>query len=128
MLEGKNILMVDDQEHNLELYSYIFKLKNSNIVLASGGQEALDILAQQKIDLIILDIMMPGMNGYKVLEKIKTDDKTKDIPVIVASAFNEKSHKEKALEKGAELYLGKPIDIDLLVEKSEEVLKKQSEK
>ena len=88
--------------------------------------DSLDILQEQNIDLIILDIMMPEMNGYKVLERIKTDEKTKHIPVIVASAFNEDSHKEKALEKGAELYLGKPIDIDLLIEKSEEVLNKIS--
>jgi len=104
------ILIVDDEPVNVELLEGYLS-KDYDILKAYNGNEALLIVGSTPPDLIILDIMMPGMNGYEVCRRIKGDDKTISIPIVIVTALNEREAKIKAIEAGADDFLNKPIDI-----------------
>ncbi len=109
------ILVVDDNEDNR--YTLIHRLKRegyTNLEIAEDGQEALDLLADRRVDLVLLDIMMPIMNGYEVLERIKTDMALRDIPVIMISAVDEMDSIVRCINAGAEDHLPKPFNASLL--------------
>lgn len=103
------ILIVDDERDNRELLEIILTREGFLTLAAASGEEALAIVAQQPPDLILLDIMMPGMTGYQVVTKIKGNLVTKDIPVIVVTALGDANAKI-ALSAGAEDFLTKPVD------------------
>ena len=108
---GKNkILIVDDQPNNLKVISSILSKKYKLFVANSGGK-ALKILEVEMPDLILLDIMMPGMNGYDVCKKLKDNDETKDIPVIFLTAKAETEDIVRGFELGAVDYITKPFEI-----------------
>lgn len=109
-LEKNVILIVDDESFNLDLLEIALEeLENIETVRASNGNEALEKVQQSGIDLIILDISMPELDGLEVLKILKSDLSTKFIPVIVATAKSEERY--KALELGSEDFLSKPIDV-----------------
>lgn len=113
--DGPAILVVDDNEDNR--YTLILRLRREGwetIVQAQTGQQALELLVERRFDLILLDIMMPGMNGYEVLEQIKSDMALRDIPVIMISAVDEIDSVVRCIELGAEDYLQKPFNAVLL--------------
>jgi len=132
------ILCVDDNENNLFTLKSLFE-DNSDIstVLALGAQEALKILLKQKVDLVLLDIQMPDINGFELAKMIKSNKKTKDIPIIFLTAFfKSEEFIREGYELGAIDYLTKPIDDHQLLNKVSLYLKifqeknklKQSEK
>jgi signal transduction histidine kinase len=106
------ILAVDDEPANLHLLQRVVKGRYRIMTVASG-QEALDMLAQAPFDLILLDIMMPGMTGLQALERIRANPKTSDIPVILISALSDADDITNGLEMGANDYIAKPIDLDV---------------
>jgi adenylate cyclase len=109
------ILVVDDNEDNR--YTLARRLRREGyeqVALACNGREALDLIAQRPFDLILLDIMMPEMNGYEVLERLKADERLRHIPVIVISALSELDSVIRCIELGAEDYLSKPFNSVLL--------------
>lgn len=101
---------------------YTFKKNNFEVFIARDGQEALDILQTEIPDIIILDVMMPNVDGYATLEEIKKDSKLKDCKVIFLSAKNKESDIQKGLDLGASAYLTKPFSIKKLTEKVNELL------
>jgi two-component system, cell cycle response regulator len=103
------ILLVDDEAVSRKLFRTALKDGRYAFIDAQGGQEALSILRSKKIDLIVLDIMMPGMSGFEVLDRINENPAFKNIPVIVASSLNDFSSVEKALAAGAQDYVYKPF-------------------
>jgi len=104
------ILIVDDELFNLDLLEISLEgLTNSEIIRATNGFKVLKVTEEEKIDLIILDISMPELNGMQILTKLKADKKTSDIPIIVVTSKTEDRY--KALEYGAEEFLSKPIDV-----------------
>ncbi len=107
-----NILIVDDVEANLiSLEALLEGIDDFNIIKASGGEEALDIVLSQKINLIILDIQMPIMDGFEVAKLLKSNKLTKEIPVIfLTAAFKSDEFIQKGFSLGAVDYLTKPID------------------
>lgn len=109
------ILIVDDIPENLQLLSSLLAKQEYDISLAENGAEAMEIIPELMPDLILLDIMMPEMNGFTVCEKLKQDDKLKDIPIIFVSAKTELIDKIKGFEIGGADYITKPYQ-------SEEVL------
>ena len=111
------ILLVDDSEVSNFLMQSILEEKGYTILSVSNGKEALDLLKKQHPDLIILDIMMPEMNGFGVLESVKKFEETAKIPVIILTARNNLKDQEKAISMGAADYVIKPIDIDDVVER-----------
>jgi two-component system cell cycle sensor histidine kinase/response regulator CckA len=104
------ILIVDDELHNRRLLEVMLGQEGFQLVTASSGEEALAMVAQQRPDLILLDVMMPGMDGYHVTSKIKGDPATKNIPIIIITALDDHEARMLGLSAGAEDFLTKPVD------------------
>ncbi len=108
------ILVVDDDARNRDLLVRRLEHEGYTVQTAARGEAALARLATESVDLILLDIMMPGMSGYEVLEAIKRESQWRDIPVIMISALDELQSVVRCIEHGAEDYLPKPFDPVLL--------------
>jgi adenylate cyclase len=111
--KGK-ILVVDDNEMNRDLLQRHLVKLGHEALLAEGGEEGLQRLTDESFDLVLLDVMMPGLNGHQVLQHLKSDPTLRDVPVIMISAFDELSSVVRCIENGAEDYLPKPFDPVLL--------------
>jgi DNA-binding response OmpR family regulator len=109
MNEDINILVVDDNQENLKVISSFLKEKQYRIALATDGESAIKILENNKIDLILLDIMMPGMDGFEVCQILKEKQETKDIPVIFLTARTETDDIVKGFQIGGVDYITKPF-------------------
>lgn len=109
------ILLVDDSSVNNLLMQSILEDRGYSILAVTNGKDALKVLQQKQPDLIILDIMMPELDGFGVLESVKNFESTASIPVIMLTARNNQKDQEKALMLGAADYLIKPIDIEDVV-------------
>lgn len=105
---GKNILVVDDSKLNLRVAQNVLKTFNVNVMTSTSGQECLDLCKTNKYDIILMDIMMPLMNGIETLKRIRIDDKK--VPVIALTADAVEGMEEKYLSEGFNDYLSKPID------------------
>jgi signal transduction histidine kinase len=112
--EQGHILVVDDNRMNRIKLSRSLELKGHAVDLAEDGQRALDMLKEEAYDVVLLDIIMPEMDGYQVLEIVKADPELRDIPVIVISALDEVDSAVRCIEMGAEDYLPKPFNPVLL--------------
>lgn len=108
-MTANTILIADDQKNNRQILKAILSRTDYRMVEAVDGREALDILAAEKIDLVILDLMMPNIDGFEVLERMKLDQSMKQIPVIVLSALEDADSIAKALSMGAHDVLSKNI-------------------
>jgi sigma-B regulation protein RsbU (phosphoserine phosphatase) len=109
------LLVVDDNDDNR--FTLTRRLKREgyeNVAVAGNGEQALELLAHRSIDLLLLDVMMPGLNGYQVLERMRADDRLRHIPVIMISALDEIDSVIRCIELGAEDYLSKPFNPTLL--------------
>jgi signal transduction histidine kinase len=109
-----HILVVDDNRMNRLKLSRGLEQQGHTVALAENGQQALKMLQKDPFDVVLLDIIMPEMDGYQVLEQIKNDGALRDIPVIVISALDEMDSVVRCIEMGAEDYLPKPFDPVLL--------------
>ncbi len=119
----KKILIVDDEPNIVMSLEYTFKKNNFEVFIARDGQEALDILKNSLPDIIILDIMMPNVDGYDALQKIRNNEFLNDCKVIFLTAKNKESDIEKGLSLGANLYVTKPFSVKKLVEQVNELVK-----
>ena len=105
-----SLLVVDDNEMNRDLLTRRLERQGYQVTVAVDGLQALEILDQADFDLILLDIMLPIMNGYQVLEHLKADESLSQVPVIIATSLDEADGKAKCLALGAEDYLTKPFN------------------
>jgi signal transduction histidine kinase len=112
--ERGHILAVDDNRMNRVKLSLSLEQQGHRVSLAEDGQQALDMLKSQPFDVVLLDIIMPGLDGFQVLERIKGDPELRDLPVIVISALDELDSAVRCIEIGAEDYLPKPFEPVLL--------------
>lgn len=119
----KKILFVDDEPQLVEMVKIRLEANNYEVILASDGEQALEKARGEKPDLIILDIMLPKMDGYKVCRMLKFDDKYSNIPVIMLTARSQKSEKSMGEEVGADAYIIKPFEPQMLLGKIKELLK-----
>lgn len=110
MKRAYRILAVDDEDFNLELIEALLAPKGYEVTAAGNGKEALAIVAGKNIDLILLDINMPVMNGYEVCRMIKQDPRTRHIPVIMLTSLISRESRIAGMEAGAEEFLQKPTD------------------
>lgn len=108
------ILVVDDNESNRNMLSRRLARQGHTVLLAENGRRALEMLREQDFDLVLLDVMMPEMDGYQVLEHLHADDKLRGLPVIMISALDQIDTAVKSIELGAEDYLPKPFNPTLL--------------
>jgi CheY-like chemotaxis protein len=124
MKDDKNpvILVIDDSNTNVVLLEAVLNGMGYTIESAMSVKEANQIIAKQLPDLILLDLLMPKVNGYDFLEQIKADDLTKDIPVLIISAVTEPDNIKKTLKMGAVDFIKKPVDIQQLIEKVKNIL------
>ncbi|HBG75007.1 MAG: hypothetical protein A2X25_07100 [Chloroflexi bacterium GWB2_49_20] len=113
-MTNPKILIVDDEPLNLDYLEQEFEDLNYATITASNGKEALDKVHSESPDLVLLDIMMPVMDGFEVLSRLKADPATRDIPVIVISAMNDLQSVVNGIKLGADDYLPKPFEPTLL--------------
>jgi len=106
-MENKTILVVDDTIANLDIL--VGLLSEYDVIDTASGREALDIVEEEKVDLILLDIMMPDINGYEVCKKLKSNASTKDIPVVFITAKTDEKSIERAYSVGGSDYVTKPF-------------------
>jgi len=109
-MAGNTILVVDDIPENIKIITHMLKKIGYTIIIAQNGYEALEKLQATLIDLVLLDISMPGMDGYEVCERIKQDPRTADIPVIFVTARDNPEDIVKGFAKGAVDYLTRPVN------------------
>jgi len=105
----KKILIVDDDPTSLKILESMLPADRYSVIQANNGEEALDSAFDQPPDLILLDIMMPGIDGFEVTRKIKKDKRTKDVPIIIITSLDKSESNVKGLEAGAEELLSKPV-------------------
>jgi signal transduction histidine kinase len=104
------ILIVDDEPHNRDLLEIMLLPEGYSLVFAASGREALATVAHEPPDLVLLDVMMPDMDGYQVVAKMKADSATNSIPIIMVTALDDRSARMRGLSAGAEDFLAKPVD------------------
>ena len=104
------ILIADDNEQNRELLEAYLSDEGHEILMAADGQQTLNVAQSEQPDLILLDIMMPKMSGYEVCQKLKEDEATRRVPVLMVTALKELGDIEKAVLAGADDFLTKPVN------------------
>jgi DNA-binding response OmpR family regulator len=114
MKSKKKVLLVDDERAILKIISIKLRISGYDVITASNGQEALDLVKKDSLDLMLLDIIMPGIDGFEVLEKLRAFS---ELPVIVFSARPENA--QKALSLGANDFIDKPFNVDDMVKRME---------
>ena len=122
------ILIIDDAKHVWKLLEFLFKKGQHDPIWAEDGLKAMEIMEQDKPDLIISDVMLPYMNGLQILQKVKSDDELKSIPFIILSSKVQKNDVQKGLALGADDYICKPFSTDALLSKVNEILKLNDQK
>ena len=110
MSPAAKILVVDDTPANVKLLSDLLTVKGYQVVTAASGEEALARVAADRPDLVLCDVVMPGMSGYDVCQRIRADAKTGILPVVMVTALDPSGERIKGLEAGADDFLTKPIN------------------
>lgn len=121
-MNNNKILLVEDEPDIIRLVKFTLEQKNFEVVATSNGLAAIEIASTEKPDLILLDVMMPVINGYETCGRLKKNEKTKDIPVIILSAKAQKKEVDRALKAGAADFIAKPFSPRELREKIEKIL------
>jgi len=119
----KRILIVDDEPVNIKVLEAKLPAKEYEVIRAFSGKEALEKVADTAPEVILLDIMMPEMDGYEVTKTLKTDPKTSHIPIIIVTALTETKDKLKALDAGAEEFISKPVNTTELIARIKSMLR-----
>ena len=127
-MSKKTILTIDDEIHILELLRYNLESAGYNVIQAESGEEGLDIIENRNIDAVLLDLMLPVIDGLEVLRRIRTNPETKKIPVIMLTAKSEEFDKVLGLEMGADDYIAKPFSIRELQARLKAVLRRVDDK
>ena len=117
------VLVVDDEQRNLKLMATLLENDGCDCVTASNGFEALEKASSEAPDLILLDVMMPGMDGYETCRRLKEDPATRDIPIVMVTALTERESRLQGLRAGAIDFLSKPIDPTELMVRTKNLLK-----
>ncbi len=122
----KNILIVDDEQDIVESLKFVLETAGFNCYTAFDGEEGLRLAKEIIPDLIILDVMMPKINGYKISRLLKYDSKYKNIPILMITARSQEEDKLIGEETGADEYITKPFDLDDVLKQVENYLGKQN--
>ncbi|PIW32766.1 MAG: response regulator [Nitrosopumilales archaeon CG15_BIG_FIL_POST_REV_8_21_14_020_37_12] len=118
------VLIIDDNEQITKMISTFLRLNNHKCIIANDGEYGLEILQKEQFNVILLDLAMPELDGYEILEKIRSSDKISKIIILTASNIT-KENQQKFKEIGIKTILQKPVDIDVLLEKITTISKYQ---
>ena len=110
-----NVLVVEDSPAQQKMITDLLLSSDMNVTVAADGVEALEQMQGQRPDLVVLDIVMPRMNGYEVCRRIKADPKTQDVPVVMCSSKGEEFDRYWGMKQGADAYIAKPFQPTELV-------------
>lgn len=124
MAKKGRILVAEDERKILHLLQLYLEKNNYDVITAQNGKEALEKIKRYSPDLLVLDIIMPGMNGHEVCKKIRKDRKYKDIPIIYLSSLTEKQSVISSLEIGGDDYMTKPFDPNELIARINAILRR----
>jgi CheY-like chemotaxis protein len=109
---GARVLVVEDNDMNMQLVEYLLEEGGYQIVKAASGEDALSIArGGEPVDLILMDIHLPGIDGLSVVREMKTDERTKAIPILALTAHAMRGDRDRFLEAGCDGYISKPIDV-----------------
>jgi len=118
----KKILIVEDEESLLKLATILISAQGHDVIAVSSGPEALAVLAEQDVDLVLLDVMLPDLDGFEVCRQIKASPKTKSLPVVMLTAKKNQSDLDMGDEVGADWYITKPFKSANVIETVERFL------
>ena len=121
--EPQTILLVEDDEFLANMYKTKLELEKYNVIMVSNGENALRVVNEKKIDLILLDINLPNMDGYQIMALLQADEATKQTPVIALSANAMKNDIQRRNTAGFKKYLSKPINVKELISSINTILK-----
>ncbi len=122
MKENKQILLVEDDLYSAETLKFALEAKGNNVAMATNGKDALVMVNNEQPQLIILDVMMPKMDGYHFCRLLKFDARFKEIPIIIVSSKIQDADIEMGLACGANEYIAKPYDLNMLINTVEKYL------
>lgn len=122
------VLIIDDEEHIVDLIKYNLEANGFQTIVAFNGVDGLKLSKSEKPDLILLDLMLPGIDGLEVLKRIRSDEKLKNTPVIMLTAKSEEIDKILGLELGADDYITKPFSVRELTARVKAVLRRMTSK
>ncbi|GAA0724272.1 response regulator transcription factor [Clostridium malenominatum] len=120
----KKILLIDDEEYIVELIKYNMEQNGFDVIYGYNGEEGIKLAEAEKPNIIILDVMMPGIDGYEVCKRIRNNKITKDIPIIMLTVKREEADKVIGLELGADDFVTKPFGVRELVARIKAVLRR----
>jgi adenylate cyclase len=120
------ILVVDDTPHNVKLLADLLAVKGYEVLTAASGSEALEQVVRQRPDLVLLDVVMPGMTGYEVCRKLRDDPKTATLPVVMVTALDPGTERVKGIEAGADDFVTKPLNQPELLARVKSLLRIKS--
>jgi DNA-binding response OmpR family regulator len=123
-MSPKKILVVDDEVDLVETVRFPLELEGFDVLVSYNGEDALNQARKEKPDLIILDLMLPKLDGYKVCRLLKFDERYKHIPILMLTAKTQEKDKTLGMETGADEYITKPFEMDYLMEKVKAYLNK----
>jgi two-component system, OmpR family, alkaline phosphatase synthesis response regulator PhoP len=127
-VDRKRILVVDDEIYIVHILEFTLTMEGYEVLTAADGEEALCKIEEGRPDLVVVDIMMPKLDGYEVCRRIRQDEEFRDLPVIFLSAKGRPIDRQMGLEVGADDYIVKPFSPRRLVEKIRELLDRQEMK
>jgi len=119
---SKKVLIVDDEPNIVLSVEFLMQREGHEVVTAGDGQEAMDVLAAARPDLMILDVMMPRKNGFEVCAEVRTDPEMSGMPILMLTAKGREAEMKKGLSLGADAYITKPFSTHDLVTKVNELL------
>lgn len=125
-MDKKKILVIDDESSLVDMLSIRLEVNNYQVITACDGQEGLDKARNELPDLIILDLMLPNLDGYQVCRALKFDEKYKQIPIIIFTARAQESDIKAGQEAGADAYITKPFEPDILLGKVSQLIEKST--
>lgn len=120
-MHRKRVLVVDDEVYIVHILEFSLSMEGYEVVTASTGEEALQKMREARPDLVVLDVMMPGMDGYQVCQEVRGDAELSDIPILMLSAKGRAVDRDLGLDNGADQYIVKPFSPRELLERIREM-------
>lgn len=120
-----NVLIVDDEPDNRGVVELVFQFYNAKVRAASSGEECLRLLQQERPTLLLIDIQMPGMDGYELFKKVRENADWQDIQIVAVTAYAKPEDQQRIMAAGFDGYIGKPVSVVSLIDELEQVIKRK---